>query len=359
MAAEASEAGDASEAVGAREDAVDEGKTAADAASLGATNIAGVPVEPDPDSLSKGDPDGAKAASTHDADTPGPCGNGLSPAAPAFAAPPSVPVPQTGVAGRATDLAASAAKNVGATLPATAQGRPVEAGTGPAPEAGAQGDAELNPARAPHKAPFEPAPAGSDQAGIADRIDLSPAANQDGARPPPGPLQGPDPGAAAPKAAAAVPAPPAHLPIVHQVPIGAVPVEIGLKSLAGTNRFEIRLDPEELGRIDVRLDIDESGGVKAHLVVDRVETLALLQRDAKTLERAFEQAGLKPSEGGVDLSLRDPSSDGRQNGESREERPRPGPGAREDAAAGARADAPALRPVYRAWRGSAGIDLRI
>ena len=33
----------------------------------------------------------------------------------------------------------------------------------------------------------------------------------------------------------------------------------------------------------------------------------MLQRDARTLERAFEQAGLKPSEGGIDMSLRDQS----------------------------------------------------
>ena len=94
----------------------------------------------------------------------------------------------------------------------------------------------------------------------------------------------------------------------------------GLKTLAGVNRFEIRLDPAELGRIDVQLDISEDGEVKAHLVVDRVETLSLLQRDARTLERAFEQAGLKPSEGGVDLSLRDPAGDARHGQRGHDER---------------------------------------
>lgn len=88
-------------------------------------------------------------------------------------------------------------------------------------------------------------------------------------------------------------------------PIHAVPLEIGLQALAGSKRFNIRLDPAELGRVDVRLDIDEGGTVTAKLTVDRIETLHLLQRDARTLERAFEQAGLKPSDGGVDFSLRD------------------------------------------------------
>jgi flagellar hook-length control protein FliK len=90
-------------------------------------------------------------------------------------------------------------------------------------------------------------------------------------------------------------------------PIHVVPLEIGLQALAGSKRFDIRLDPAELGRVDVNLEISDKGEVTAKLVVDRVETLHLLQRDARTLERAFEQAGLKPSDAGVEISLRDPS----------------------------------------------------
>ena len=87
------------------------------------------------------------------------------------------------------------------------------------------------------------------------------------------------------------------------------------------SRFEIRLDPADLGRIDVRLDMGDDGIVKAHLTVDKVETLALLQRDARTLERAFEQAGLKPSDGGVDLTLRDHAFAGHRQGGDGGERP--------------------------------------
>jgi flagellar hook-length control protein FliK len=90
-------------------------------------------------------------------------------------------------------------------------------------------------------------------------------------------------------------------------PLHVLPIEIGLKALSGARQFDIRLDPGELGRVDVTLSISDAGEVSAKMVVDRVETLHLLQRDARTLERAFEQAGLKPSEGGVDISLRDPS----------------------------------------------------
>lgn len=161
--------------------------------------------------------------------------------------------------------------------------------------------------------------------------------------------------------ASAPPAPAAPLPAVVDVPLRTVPVEIGLKALAGVKSFEMRLEPPELGRVEVRLDITEGGAVKAQLVVDRVDTLALLQRDARHLERAFEQAGLKPAEGGIDLSLRDPGTGaqgGRGGAEGEERRSREVwfPVRSGDAAEPAPAQAPANRTI---WRGSAGLDLRI
>jgi len=108
-------------------------------------------------------------------------------------------------------------------------------------------------------------------------------------------------------------------------PVHLVPMEIGLRAMSGSKQFDIRLDPAELGRVDVNLSISDTGEVSAKLVVDRVETLHLLQRDARTLERAFEQAGLKPSDGGVDISLRDPSDQSafRQNRQHDEAPQRP------------------------------------
>lgn len=105
-------------------------------------------------------------------------------------------------------------------------------------------------------------------------------------------------------------------------PLHVVPVEIGARALAGNKRFDIRLDPAELGRVDVRLEISDKGEVSAKLTVDRVETLHLLQRDARTLERAFEQAGLKPSEGGVEMSLRDSADQSSRQNRQEDERTR-------------------------------------
>ena len=73
------------------------------------------------------------------------------------------------------------------------------------------------------------------------------------------------------------------------VPLEGLAVEIAARAQAGRNRFEIRLDPPELGRIDVRLDIDRSGQVTSRLVVERAETLDVLRRDAHQLERALQE----------------------------------------------------------------------
>jgi flagellar hook-length control protein FliK len=89
------------------------------------------------------------------------------------------------------------------------------------------------------------------------------------------------------------------------VPVEAIAVEIASQALAGKSRFEIRLDPPELGRIDVRLDIDRDGNVTSRLVIERSDTYDLLRRDQSTLERALQQAGLKTSDNALEFSLRD------------------------------------------------------
>jgi flagellar hook-length control protein FliK len=111
--------------------------------------------------------------------------------------------------------------------------------------------------------------------------------------------------AAATAAAAAAPTP---MPSATSVPVPGLAVEIAAQALAGKNRFEIRLDPPELGRIDVRLDIDRDGNVSSRLVVERVETLDMLRRDAQQLERALQQAGLKTSDNALEFSLRHQAS---------------------------------------------------
>jgi len=89
------------------------------------------------------------------------------------------------------------------------------------------------------------------------------------------------------------------------VPLAGVAIEIAGQALAGKNRFEIRLDPPELGRIEVRLDVDRDGQVTTRLIADRSDTLDLLRRDASGLERALQDAGLKTADNSLQFSLRD------------------------------------------------------
>jgi flagellar hook-length control protein FliK len=85
-------------------------------------------------------------------------------------------------------------------------------------------------------------------------------------------------------AAATTPAP---QNLLGPVPLSGIPVLIAGRALAGSNHFDIRLDPPELGRIEVRLKVDRDGQVSSHLIADRPDTLALLRRDQTGLERAL------------------------------------------------------------------------
>ncbi len=96
-----------------------------------------------------------------------------------------------------------------------------------------------------------------------------------------------------------------------QVSIPNMAVEIARNFAAGNNRFQIRMDPPELGRIDVRLNIDESGALRARLAVERPETLDLLQRDARALERALAEIGFEGTKTNLEFSLKqNPFTDG-------------------------------------------------
>lgn len=97
------------------------------------------------------------------------------------------------------------------------------------------------------------------------------------------------------------------------VSIANVPVEISAKIAAGKNSFDIRLDPEELGRIHVKVSVDRDGNITTHMMADRPDTLDLLRRDTQGLERALQDAGLKTSDNSMQFSLRDQAQQQQQN----------------------------------------------
>lgn len=72
---------------------------------------------------------------------------------------------------------------------------------------------------------------------------------------------------------------------------------------AGENQFAMRMDPPELGRVSVKMTFLANGLVKAQVMAERPETLEMLQREIKGLERAVESGGHKSEPGGISFSL--------------------------------------------------------
>ncbi|MGP0090868.1 MAG: flagellar hook-length control protein FliK [Xanthobacteraceae bacterium] len=139
------------------------------------------------------------------------------------------------------------------------------------------------------------------------------------------------------------------------MPLVGLGVEIAARALAGKSRFDISLDPPELGRINVRLEVDNNGAVTSHVVADRADTLSLLRRDAPDLQRALQDAGLKTSDNAMQFSLRD------QGFAGRDQQSRDGAAATRlatPAVAPARAEASAMS-YSRSLGGSSGIDIRV
>lgn len=92
----------------------------------------------------------------------------------------------------------------------------------------------------------------------------------------------------------------------------AIAAQISRHVRGGENRFEIRLDPAELGKIDVKLTIGSDGQARAHLFVERPETMDFLMRDQRMLERTLQQSGLQLEDKGLEFSLMDQGDQNQQ-----------------------------------------------
>jgi chemotaxis protein MotD len=182
----------------------------------------------------------------------------------------------------------------------------------PEPSAAVPGNDPLSaaPAATGAEAPATPAPGPTATATKAAASDIR-------IESPPAPTGSRQPAAAgAPQGVAGFPVPTAWplaasaatAPADRAVPIAGLAVEIASRAQDGQRSFEIRLDPPDLGRIAIQLNVDSTGHVTSHLVADRPDTLDLLRRDAPSLERALQSAGLKTDDGGMQFSLRDQSS---------------------------------------------------
>jgi len=82
----------------------------------------------------------------------------------------------------------------------------------------------------------------------------------------------------------------------------------------GSNEFNMRLNPAELGNVRVKMSFTDAGRVSAQFLVERPETLELLQREVRGMERALEAGGHKVAQDGVCFNL--DTGDGQSAGKS-------------------------------------------
>jgi flagellar hook-length control protein FliK len=63
-------------------------------------------------------------------------------------------------------------------------------------------------------------------------------------------------------------------------------------AIGGAGRITVMLEPGELGRVEISVE-RQNDAAQVVILAERPETLALLQRDHRELDRALTQAGLQ------------------------------------------------------------------
>lgn len=98
----------------------------------------------------------------------------------------------------------------------------------------------------------------------------------------------------------------------HGAAADQVSVQLG-KAVPGKNdQMVINLKPVELGSVEVKLDFGVDGRVQASIMAERPETLEMLQKDHRALERALNDAGLQTDAGSLSFNLKGQGQGGNQ-----------------------------------------------
>lgn len=72
----------------------------------------------------------------------------------------------------------------------------------------------------------------------------------------------------------------------------------------GESKINIQLEPANLGKVEVSIDTNSDGKVSVVVMADKSDTLDLLQKDARALERALQNAGIKADANSLSFNLR-------------------------------------------------------
>lgn len=100
----------------------------------------------------------------------------------------------------------------------------------------------------------------------------------------------------------------------HSV-VDQVTVKITKAIQAGNDKITIQLRPANMGRVEVKMELSQDNRLVALVTADSRETLELLQKDSRELQRALQEAGLRTDAGDLNFNLR--GQDGRSDGEDK------------------------------------------
>ncbi len=95
-----------------------------------------------------------------------------------------------------------------------------------------------------------------------------------------------------------------HSPTTAQPAAEQVFLQVQRGVREGIDRLTMQLKPASLGRVDIQMEVGFDGRLQAVISAERPETLHLLQRDARTLTEALNDAGLQTDSGSLSFDLR-------------------------------------------------------
>ncbi len=100
--------------------------------------------------------------------------------------------------------------------------------------------------------------------------------------------------------------PPALAPRPAVPPPPAEQIRVGIERAIneGKDSITMQLRPEKLGHIEVKLEVAADGRLSATIAADNKDTLQMLQRDARDLQRALEAAGFSADQRDLNFNLR-------------------------------------------------------
>jgi len=98
--------------------------------------------------------------------------------------------------------------------------------------------------------------------------------------------------------------------------VDQISVKISKAIQAGSDKITIQLRPANMGRVEVKLEMIQDNRLSAMVVADSKETLDLLQKDSRELQRALQDAGLHAESGDLNFSLRGEENQAQKDGDA-------------------------------------------